>query len=319
MKSFSLKVLRKIYKTFQYESTTTSSLEFDFCGQAASDFIKESIGKGIPLMAARLGNVEMHIVVPYYLKTRYKTIQLIDKYIKCEIGPFWWDEKSRFALSNNAGFFPVENIEMLEKFSDLVLNDIREIDILGSWTPYELTLSELLKQSTKVPMKDLEPYYHFDPWSKILEGKKVLVIYPFEKTIRQQYGKNKYLFKNKDILPDFRLLTLKAIQSIGDNRPKIFEDWFAALDFMKKQITETDFDVALIGAGAYGLSLAAHVKKIGKIGIQLGGATQILFGIKGTRWENHPEISKLFNKYWVRPLGVDTPQGYQNIENGCYW
>ena len=33
----------------------------------------------------------------------------------------------------------------------------------------------------------------------------------------------------------------------------------------------------------------------------MSGATQLLFGIKGKRWDDHPVISKLYNPAWVRP------------------
>ena len=42
-----------------------------------------------------------------------------------------------------------------------------------------------------------------------------------------------------------------------------------------------DFDVALIGCGAYGFPLAAKLKTAGKQAIHLGGVLQALFGIKG--------------------------------------
>ncbi len=168
-------------------------------------------------------------------------------------------------------------------------------------------------------MKDLEPYYHNEPWSIALKGKKVLVVYPFEDSIKNQYAIHNKLFANKDILPDFELITFKPVQSIAGNKPDKFETWFEALEFMKDKISDIDFDIAIIGAGAYGLPLAAHVKRIGKKAIQLGGATQILFGIKGIRWESIPLISVLFNEHWINPLPAERPDGYKKIENGCYW
>ena len=48
-----------------------------------------------------------------------------------------------------------------------------------------------------------------------------------------------------------------------------------------------DFDVAIIGCGAYGFPLAAKLKQAGKQAIHLAGATQLLFGIKGKRWEEY--------------------------------
>ena len=53
-----------------------------------------------------------------------------------------------------------------------------------------------------------------------------------------------------------------------------------------------DYDVAIVGAGAYSLPLAAHARDTGHAAIQMSGATQLLFGIKGKRWDDHPVISK---------------------------
>jgi hypothetical protein len=49
--------------------------------------------------------------------------------------------------------------------------------------------------------------------------------------------------------------------------------------------------------------------------------TQILFGIKGRRWEREygDSTAKLFNEHWVRPSPVETPDNKDRIERGCYW
>lgn len=61
------------------------------------------------------------------------------------------------------------------------------------------------------------------------------------------------------------------------------------------------------------------MKQLGKIAIQMSGSTQILFGIKGKRWENIPEVSKLFNEYWIRPAENETPKKSEKVEGGSYW
>jgi hypothetical protein len=65
--------------------------------------------------------------------------------------------------------------------------------------------------------------------------------------------------------------------------------------------------------------LIAHVKRSGKKASHLGGASQLLFGIKGCRWDNHPVISPLYNGHWVRPAPEDIPNDANKVENGCYW
>ncbi len=195
--------------------------------------------------------------------------------------------------------------------------DMKYLDVLGVWLKEDFFAS-VLKQANFVKLETLEPYDFEHPWSKALEGKKVLVIHPFAKTIEMQYKKRELLFANKDVLPAFELITLKAVQTIAGEQAD-FETWFDALAYMERQIDAIDFDVAIIGCGAYGFPLAAYVKQIGKKGIHLGGATQFLFGIKGKRWEDIPEMAAMMNEHWVRPLPEETPKQNKKVEGGCYW
>jgi len=122
------------------------------------------------------------------------------------------------------------------------------------------------------------------------------------------------------VLPEFELKTIRAVQTISNNKSQ-FETWFDALNYMKDQIASESFDVAIIGCGAYGLPLAAFVKRIGKKAIHLGGATQLLFGIKGKRWESNylDYKTRIMNDYWVKPLSVEVPNDFEKVEEGCYW
>lgn len=109
----------------------------------------------------------------------------------------------------------------------------------------------------------LEPYRSSTPWSKALERKKVLVVHPFEESIQHQYAIHEKIFKNQDILPDFELITYKAIQTNAGGICD-FNTWFEALDTMFEDIKKIDFDIAIIGCGAYGLPLAAKIKSLDK-------------------------------------------------------
>jgi hypothetical protein len=77
---------------------------------------------------------------------------------------------------------------------------------------------------------------------------------------------------------------------------------------------------SIIGAGAYGLPLAACAKKMGKISIHLGGATQLLFGIKGKRWEERSEYANLINEYWTYASEEEKPPHGDKVDGtGPYW
>ncbi|MEN9306940.1 MAG: hypothetical protein RL173_872 [Fibrobacterota bacterium] len=257
-----------------------------------------------PFMAARFGSVEIKGML----------------YPKLPV-PLRYAFRSRTfgTMRNNAGFFPPTE-ESLKRFSKLMLNDSHEVDILGSWRIEEFLIRSHLRKAVRIPLNVLEPYLSNRPWTANLAGKNVLVIHPFNKTIESQYSEHREkIFQDQTVLPKFKSLqTIRAIQTIGGERSK-FQDWFEALDFMRSQIDTIDFDVAILGCGAYGFPLAAHIKRKGKTAIHLGGATQILFGIRGKRWDNHPVISGFYNDHWTRPGMEDTPSMASSVENGCYW
>ena len=63
------------------------------------------------------------------------------------------------------------------------------------------------------------------------------------------------------------------------------------------------FEEYYIGCGAYGLPLTSMLKASGKKAIHLGGATQILFGIKGKRWDHeatYDYVRNFYNENWVK-------------------
>ena len=124
-----------------------------------------------------------------------------------------------------------------------------------------------------------------------------------------------------NILPEFELKTLKAVQTIAGEKDERFSTWFETLEYMFEETMKIDFDIAIIGCGAYGMPLAAKLKKAGKQAIHLGGATQLLFGIKGKRWEeNYPsKIASCFNEYWGYLADSEKPKNAGTVEMGCYW
>jgi hypothetical protein len=166
---------------------------------------------------------------------------------------------------------------------------------------------------------DLEPYYHKNPWSKWLRGKRVLIIHPFAKSIESQYKNNRTkLFKNTEILPKFDLITLESCNTSCGN--KLGDSWVHNFRDMCARIDKIDFDVALLGCGGYGLPLVNYIKNArNRSAIYMGGALQILFGIKGLRWDNMPEINKFYNEFWVRPLEEEKIEGLELVEGGCYY
>jgi len=314
-----LRKLRKLHTALYPESHKTYFPKIDYEGQEASDQIRNLLTNNKPCMICRMGLGELRVIVNYIdISNPASFLQKSLDYITERRDRFWWDPYHKTDLYNFSGFFPPTD-EMLSRFSVDMLKDMKEIDLLGSWRKQENRLNDYLPPNLiRIRLADLDSFLHPNPWSEALAGKKVLVIHPFEESIKQQYARRRLLFQDPRVLPDFELKTLKAVQSLVGTQVE-FSDWFAALDWMCQQIDKIDFDIALIGAGAYGLPLAAHVKRIGKKGVHLGGSTQMLFGIRGKRWDDIPEYQRFFNDYWVRPQSQETPANFRSLEKGAYW
>lgn len=291
---------------------------------SANNYIAQLINKPEGLMVARYGSVELTAISNYL---GIQNGRHIWSYLNSKQDAWWWEAENIKNMAYLAGFFQ-PNAQNLNKFCELMIEDSKCIDFLGSWLQKEILFSELLLQIPKTRLTYLEPFFSKAPWTAALKGKKVLVVHPFAKSIYYQYENRELLFANKDILPEFASLkVIPAVQTqgIGDER---FKDWFEALEWMKNKIDNSDYDVCLIGCGAYGFPLAAHIKRQGKKAIHLGGVLQLLFGIRGKRWENPNYGNASFpsgaylnlpNEYWIRPSEEETPKFASNVEGGCYW
>ncbi len=272
--------------------------------------ISELINGDKPFMVSRFGNTELINLNSYLEKNICGDSAELE-----EVTKEWWDR-----LYTGAGFFP-RDTKYQQRFAETMLESAAETDLLGVWNrPMEdYHLKTTMKGASITALRWLEPWYSKKPWTHALKGKKVLVIHPFEKSIREQYEKRQQVFPD-GLLPEFELDVLKAVQTIGDNNEYGFTSWFDALDYMYKEAMKRDFDVAIIGCGAYGMPLAAKLKKSGKKAIHLGGVTQCVFGIKGSRWVNSPIDKKIpINDSWIYPDENETPRGAGDVEGGCYW
>lgn len=287
--------------------------------EEANRVVGESLRSGKPFMVGRLGMFELSAVTRYRKMKTLSAVEKLADYGRTGEWDFGWTRGSFRELECNAGFFPVSKAN-LDRFAELMIDSMGKVDLLGSWVPSEGLFSSELSNAAICGLGDLEPYHHDDPWSHYLAGRKVLVIHPFADSIQRQYKLNRrLLFEDPRVLPEFELTTLPAVQSIAGNRPAGYSDWFAALDDTYNKAISADPDVVILGCGAYGFPLAAMLKSAGKQAIHLGGCTQILFGIKGRRWDRMPTVSRFYNEHWVRPSPEERPPGAEKVEGGCYW
>lgn len=328
-KDFIIKGCSKLYKKFTNKKYYDHHPNCVFNRQAANDIIYDTLKSGKPIMLTRYGSIEIGVANTYRIQHVDRTFlcKCID-YIKDKTDMPWMDENFPLFMSRNAGVFNPSR-EILERFAQRYLEDSKIVDILMS-VNYKEKFMPLPDACQYIHFESVYPFFVERPWTRIFKGKKVLVVHPFDKSITKQYAIREKLFENSEILPEFELKTLKAVQSSAYSEVP-FKDWFEALKYMEDEISKIDFDICLLGCGAYGLPLAAHVKRLGKQAIHLGGGVQLLFGIKGQRWEGEYEWTyntteklnmnyrDLFNEHWIRPSADETPKSAKEVEGACYW
>lgn len=150
-----------------------------------------------------------------------------------------------------------------------------------------------------------------------INGKKVLVISAFDGLIKEQYetgniyklGINFPLVLNVD--------TIKTPYCFLNSGPH--QNYFETLDYLFEEIKKKDFDIALLGCGAYGHMLTHRIhSELNKEAIYIGGCITNLFGILGSREKKYTTMVP--NEYWILKIPDEyKPANYNDIEDGCYW
>lgn len=280
------------------------------------ELLAAHIRGGKPLCVARFGLTELEVFrhenAVRNVGRRSEVLDFI------ATGDPVFSAKRTHTLMEVAGLKPFSR-KIRGQFHDLMADTLPHIDVLASWAPGETWFRDELTHADLIDIEDLAPYHFPSPWSAALESLRVLVIHPYAETISRQYSvKRTLLFDNPNVLPPFTLLTYRPPQAYFG---EIIDSthWFEEFERMTSEVGELDFDVALIGAGPFGMPLAGRIKALGKQAIHLGGTTQVLFGIIGQRWLASPSVANLMNEHWVKPSEAETPPHPSRVERSAYW
>lgn len=284
--------------------------------RASVDFIRAGIVSGKPFMAGKVGTGDNETMLRYIDIHDQEALPL--KWVKLLLGlrrPFWWDNSIRAGICVCAGVFPCD-IASIEEFCRIYETYLPEMDAFASCADGETRVHDRYCPSAKaIDWEGLFPMKEGYTWMGSLAGKKVLVVHPYEKSIRTQYmkGRSVEMHPGQGPFPEFELLTYCPVNSIG-GKCAAFPRWKDALQHMMDEVSQLDFDVALVGCGVYGVPLSIHIKRMGKVAIHTGGSTQLLFGIKAKAYD----FWQCYNDHWIRPLPEDIPANMRLIEGGRF-
>ena len=53
--------------------------------------------------------------------------------------------------------------------------------------------------------------------------------------------------------------------------------------------------------------------------IYVGGGTQLMFGIWGSRWVGRPDVKAIANEFWVHPSKSEVPSNAKKLEGAAYF
>jgi len=280
------------------------------------DFIRAGILSGKPFMAGKVGTGDNETMLRY-IDIHDKEATAV-KWLKLFAGrrrPFWWDNSIRAGIGVCAGVFP-PTVEGIEEFCRIYETYLPEMDGFASCADGETRVHDrYCPNATPIAWESLFPLRDGYSWFGALKGKRVLVVHPYEKSIRSQYEKavRCELHKGQGPMPEFELMTYKPVISIGGKSSE-YACWNDALKHMIDDVSKIDFDIALVGCGVYGVPLSIHVKRMGKVAIHTGGSTQLIFGIKGRRFDHW----NCYNENWIHVNAEDVPENMSMIEGGSF-
>lgn len=276
--------------------------------EAGNAEVALALESGRPFAAGKIGDVEMEGLRKLFLDAGG------------EHDDTRWNGVNERLYVNAGVYLPTP--DGFRAFGPAYIEGLREMSILGVWfNRGEERITRMHCPGAKlVPIRSLEPYVFDDPWSSRLAGKRLLIATSFPRTIQGQLDRRERIWVDgRAVLPPFasaEFISIPPHACLLDS-PR-YPDWISGLRDLKSQVASHEFDVLLVGAGAWSVPLAGYAKTLGKVGIHLGGGLQVLFGIKGRRWVGAAE-SAFWNDAWTHPRADETPENVKKMERGAYW
>jgi hypothetical protein len=282
--------------------------------------VNDFLSNNLPLFVSRPGGTENQILM----------------FTEENISSFASDEDMYFCAKKHAGITANNNINELRFFAKAYYEALCSASHIGVWYPnntkelniFSRKLYERIGNKTFTNLETLMPWWalheNSTPWSLGLKGKRVLVAHPFVKSFSINFNNKNNINIICDILPDFELSFIMPPVTNGETQEAgVFSEHLD--DFKNRlKIFKDDFDVLIIGAGAYGAIVGNYAyTELNKTVFHLGGATQLLFGVAGRRWLEAPfykeKYANIIDSTWTRPFFSEQTPGFQKLEAGCYW
>jgi hypothetical protein len=273
------------------------------------------------LAIAKIGSFELNAIIFYLRRKQSKE-------------PY--PEEIRLSITVNNGLWEIEDLtldESIDVWAHSILKALEYMDGISPWNPMNpleemMIIRNCCPQAKQLDLLSLEPYYTKDKeYSLLMTNGPIAVISPFAKSIKQQWEKRDKLFPGHMWSKEQKIIPIQAFYGPYLNRfgglsyptEVLSKGPLAAVDYYVNEVKKSGAKYCFVGITAIAILIVAELKKSGIIAIHTGGATQIMFGVKGMRWKQMDFFRKLFNDEWVDPLSEETPTEAKRVEGGCFW
>jgi hypothetical protein len=232
--------------------------------------------------------------------------------------------------SQLGGVFPADR-DSVREFSLRLASDLRRLDCVGLFGERWEGELELLRghrhEGDVVHYLDQEPDRGVPAddrrcYLPAFRGRRVLIVSASAELLRERANAETYeTVWSKIGKRWFEPASVEALPIPYTYEPGAASRHGTALELLEKttdSMAAADFDVALVAAGSLGIPIAAAAKRLGRIGISLGGHLQIVFGVHGERWLAEPDWHRdYFNDAWIRMPSEFVPESKEPDLN--YW
>ncbi|MCW5983233.1 MAG: hypothetical protein KIT09_34400 [Bryobacteraceae bacterium] len=284
--------------------------------------LRSAVARGKGFAAGKIGICEIHRINYSIIAARvgreHKLLKALESHLIFH------------SLKQQALFPPDPDFYL--RFNETYVEAMRSLDYLGVF-PELLDRSLTIVRHFQLPCpliayRDQEPDRSLPSregncYLPCFRGKKLLFVCSFAELVRQRATREvfeqvwahtgkRWFYPGSVAAIEFPYGYTASTHARYTTSLELFDEITAAM-------RQRDFDVALIAAAGLGIPLAAFAKRLGKIGISLGGHLQVLFGIMGRRWRNRQDIGEYRNDAWI-----DMPERYRPPETdiadgGAYW
>jgi len=220
-------------------------------------------------------------------------------------------------MYTNAGFYGNEN--HFKKWKNEYIRALYNMDIhLDVMTCKSFVVCGDLLTKLNIWCPTLAYIEYIDYWVDIVKilmdnNKKICIVSYFSEEMKTQFKKINKIFTHVD-LTNLKLEFVETWNTIKGNEPH--KNSIQTLELLKEKIDKTNSDIYLISAGCYGVPLCNHIKSKNKNSVYVGGLLQMLFGLRGSRWDERPFMNKYYNEHWKYPN--KKPKNYEIVEEWCY-